>query len=89
MTKHKLGDALAVALKIAGIVALLGSPVAAYVAATVKIGIIEYKLDEYAREMQDTKRAVEALRLTDKDLVATDALLAQQLAALKSRKTKP
>ncbi len=85
MTRQRLGQSLGVVLKIATIVALIGSPIAAYVAVSSKLGVIEFKIDEYARETRELRAAVTALQLADKDLVRTDAILAREVADLKTR----
>ncbi len=85
MTRQRLGDVIGLSLRIGTIVALLGSPVAAYVGATVKLGVIEYKLDEYARETRELRAAVNALQLADKDLIRVDEVLSREVLALKKK----
>ncbi len=85
MTRQRLGQSLGLALKIATIVALIGSPIAAYVATWSKLGVIEYKIDEYIRETRELRAAVTALQLADKDLVTTDKVLTREVMDLKGK----
>lgn len=92
MTRQKVGDWLSGALKVMTIFGLLGSPIAAYIGASVKVGVIEYKLDVYIQEQRELRkeqrelmRSTRDLSLAVIDLRAVDLKLASDIEALKLR----
>ncbi len=88
MTKQQLIERVNLTLKIASIVGLLGSPIAAYIAASREVarelGVITTKLEEhgkamdtYQREAETFRRELAELRVADKGLAPIETRLGQ------------